>query len=856
MVWGHRKAPKPARGWLLVGASSLLVACAALSASALATGRPPQRVRIGEPVRIHAARDVGVLAAGIRMHVTVALKVRDPVSLAAYAQAVSTPGSSSYHRYLTPTQFAARFGPTSGQVAAVRRSLLAHGLRPGSASVNRLSIPVTGSVAQVEHAFSLSFRRLALRGGRRAVIASAAPAFDAGVARDVQAVLGLSSISPPRPLMVRPQTLGIAVGAHPAAHPVAHASQGAPAPCGQASAAAAPQHAYTADQIAAAYHFSDLYGSGAQGQGQTIAIYELESNDPNDIAAYESCYGINAPVSYIQVDGGAGSGPGSGEAALDIEQAVGLAPKASFLIYQGPNSGQDTPGSGPYDTFNTIISQDRAHVISVSWGECEQLQGSNALSAESALFEEAATQGQSIVSATGDEGSEDCNQANGGAPDPELAVDDPASQPFVTGVGGTTLSSLGPPPSESVWNSLGNPSGPLVLQGGAGGGGVSRAWKMPGYQLAAAGSVHVIGPNSAGSPCAAGNGYCRQVPDVAADADPSTGYIVYWNGSGRGPGPQGWQAVGGTSAAAPLWAALLTDANSSAACQGSPIGFANPGLYQAAATAYSATFNDVTTGNNDLTRTNGGLYPAGPGYDMASGLGSPNAAGLAVVLCANALRVNNPGTQVTTVGQATSLSVTTTAPRGSGLTYYATQLPPGLSISKTAGRITGRPKRIGTWIVGVAALDQKLALRATFFMWRVVGAPIVSELTLSGVAAGRPRLSLTVASGRAAAALKTISIRVPRGLSFASAARAVTVTAAGGRRVGFASRIVRSQLQITLTIPAPKVRIVASYAALRATSGLAATVRQNRTAPLTVAVQTTDAADHPSGTSARIRPRT
>ncbi len=789
------------------------------------------------------------------MHITIALKVRDPAALATYAQAVSTPGSDVYRHYLTPSQFAERFGLTTAQVAAVQDSLRAHGLRPGSVSVNRLSIPVSGSVAQVERAFSLSFRRVALPGGKRAVLASAAPAFDAGVAGYVQAILGLTSVSPPRPLMVRPTAPGTAGRVTAAARKQPHASTGAPTPCGQASSAAAAQHAYTADQIAAAYHFSDLYGSGAEGQGQTIAIYELESNDPNDIAAYENCYGISAAVSYLPVDGGAGSGPGSGEAALDIEQAIGLAPKATFLVYQGPNSGQDSPGSGPYDTFNAIISQDRAHVISVSWGECEQLQGSSALSAESVLFEEAATQGQSIVSATGDEGSEDCNQANGGAPDPELAVDDPASQPFVTGVGGTTLSAPGPPPSESVWNSVGNPGGPLSLQGGAGGGGVSRAWKMPGYQSGAASSLHVIGQNSAGNPCGNGNGYCRQVPDVAANADPSTGYIIYWNGSGRGPGPQGWQAVGGTSAAAPLWAALLTDANSSAACLGSPIGFANPGLYQAASTSYAATFNDLTTGNNDLTRTNGGLYPAGPGYDMASGLGSPNAGALALVLCANALRVNNPGAQVSTLGQPTSLLVTTTAPRGSGLTYYATQLPPGLSISKTTGLITGRPQRLGTWVAGVAALDQKLALRATFFMWKVVGAPIVSGLTLSGVGGGRPRLSLTVASGRSAAALKTVSIRVPRGLSFASAVRQVTVTTAGGRRVGFASRVVRGQLQITLAIPASKVRIVVSYATLRATSGLAARVRQHHSAPLTVAVQTTDAADHPSGTSARIRPR-
>src|SRR5205085_5727428 len=225
----------------------------------------------------------------------------------------------------------------------------------------------------------------------------------------------------------------------------------------------------------------------------------------------------------------------------------------SLIVYQGPNAGQTTPGSGPYDLFNAIVSDDRAQVVSVSWGQCEQLQGTSEAEAESTLFEEAAIQGQSIVAATGDEGSEDCNQT-AGVPDPQLAVDDPGSQPFVTGVGGTTLSSLGPPPSESVWNNGGNPTTLLATQGGAGGGGVSQIWKMPGYQSGTPGALHVIQGSSSSSSCGAVSGYCRQVPDIAADADPNTGYLVYWNGSGSVIGaPSGWQAVGGTSAASPLW---------------------------------------------------------------------------------------------------------------------------------------------------------------------------------------------------------------------------------------------------------------------------------------------------------------
>ncbi len=839
------------RGSLWAAGAAILLSVVG-TASSLATASPA-RVRVGSPPPLaSSARDIGGVAAATPLHVTVVLKVRDAAALARYARAVSDPNSSLYHAYLSPTQFAQRFGATPDQVRAVEASMRGRGLRPGEVSANRLSIPLTGTAAQVERAFSLSFRRHALRGGAVAVVANAAPSFDASVAGDVQTVEGLSSISAPKPLLIRPTPYGLhAPTVSP--HLTRLVAPGAATACSQAQTAAAAQGAHTADQIASAYRFSDLYAQGGEGQGQTVAIYELESYDSGDIAAYQSCYGIAASVSTVSVDGGAGSGPGSGEAALDIENAVGLAPKARFLVYEGPNSNQASPGSGPYDTFSTIISQDVARVISVSWGECEQLQGSSNVTAESTLFEEAAAQGQSIVSATGDNGSEDCNGSNG-LPDPEQAVDDPGSQPFVTGVGGTSLTALGPPPSETVWNHTGSPSGAFVSQGGAGGGGVSHEWAMPGYQRYAAQTLHVIGTGSGGAYCANPSGYCRQVPDVSADADPATGYIIYWNGAGTDPtSPRGWQAVGGTSAAAPVWAALLADADSLSACHGSAIGFANPALYTAAGAAYSTYFNDVTGGNNDYTGTNGGLYPAGPGSDMASGLGTPNAGTLATALCADSLRVNDPGTQFATLRQPVRLQITTTALPGAKLTFYSSHLPPGLSISKTSGRITGRPERIGSWSVGVAALDQNLSLRAAFFTWRVGGAPRVSETSLSGLASGRPTLALTITAGSKAPPLKAISLGVSGGMSFGRPSGRVTVTGTRGRRVAFLSRLVRGRLQIILTHAGARIRITIHYRAIRATASLSAVARGRGHPAILVSVQTLDAADHGVGESARIR---
>ena len=849
---GLRKVARERGRWLLRAVLCLTVTGVA-AGPVVATGAPV-RVRVGHAPPIAAtARDIGGVAAATQMHVTVVLKGHNAAGLANYAREVSTPGSPLYRVFLTPSQFAARFGATSTQVRAVKASLRSHGLDPGQVPANRLSIPVTGNAAMIERAFSLTFRRRMLPKGKVAVVANAAPAFDSSVAADVQGVLGLSSVSAPQPRLLRPAARAPKPNLVDRIAPRAVA--GAASACPAARTAAANQGAYTADQIAAAYRFSDLYAGGAEGQGQTIAIFELESYDTRDISAFESCYGIGPSLANVMVDGGAGAGPGAGEAALDIENAMSLAPQAHYLIYEGPNSNQDAPGSGPYDTLSAIVNQDRARVISISWGECEQLQGTGNIGAENSLYEQAAAQGQSVVSATGDEGSEDCNGTNG-LPDPEQAVDDPGSQPFVTGVGGTTLTAIGPAPSEAVWNHGGNATGLLAAQGGAGGGGVSHAWHMPGFQLDGAKSLHVIGTGSAGSPCGNPSGWCRQVPDVSVDADPATGYIIYWNGQGQDPtSPQGWQAVGGTSAAAPVWAALLADADSSTACHGSAIGFANPALYAAAGSGYGSDFNDITSGNNDYTASNGGLYPAAPGYDMASGLGTPSAGNLAAALCADSLRVANPGNQFSTIGHGVRLQVRTTALPGAKLSFYSTHLPPGLAISKSTGRITGKPKRIGSWLVGIAAVDQNLSLRAAFFTWKVAGAPKVSQTSLSGVGSGRPTLALTVSAGRSAPQLKTISLRISKGLSFGRPARHVTVTGARGRRIAFGARLVRGRLQVSVARATSRIRITIRFAAITATRRFAAEIRGRRHPAVTVSVQTVDAANHGVGERARLRPR-
>ncbi len=795
--------------------------------------------RLGNAPAVPATAHIaGAVADTTPLHVTVTLQSQDPAGLAALADAVSNPGSPQYHDYISGTDFAQRFGATQATVQAVETSLRAHGLDPGPVSANSLSIPVTATAGELGQAFSTSFARVALASGASAIVNRQAPSLDSGIADDVQSVLGLNTLATAKPLLIRPHT---AIALAPQDKP--HVVTGGPQPCAAASSAGASQGGYTADQIAAAYGMSGLYQSGDEGAGQTVAILELEPYDLSDVQAYGACFGVNPLIANVLVDNGAGTGPGQGEAALDIENVIGLAPQARIVVYEGPNTGQ-----GPYDTMSQIISQQLAQVVTTSWGECEQLEEFGQASAENTLFQQAATEGISIVSASGDDGSEDCFPAP-----PTLQVDDPASQPYVTGVGGTHLSAdttTGARIGETVWN-----DGTTV---GASGGGVSSFWKMPGYQAQAPSFLHVINGHSSGANCAAPSGDCREVPDVSADGDPATGYMIYWNGSGAAGQPpaeqEGWQAVGGTSAAAPVWAALIALANASSRCAGTPIGFANPALYYAAGSAYGSDFSDITSGNNDMTGLQGGLYPAGSGYDMATGLGSPNATALAQSLCTDAIALGNPGPQGSTVKKSVSLQINAADTRGAAVTYKATGLPSGLSINGSTGKITGNPRRIGKSTVTVVVDDSVGSTAQTTFDWTIEGAPTISHVSLSSVGAGRPRMSFTVAAGRDEPGLKTVSITLPRGLHFSKSRATVTVTGAKGKHLKFTTSLQHVALVITMRTAASQLRVTVSSPRLAASTGLTAAIARHQSSRLTLTVRLTDAGKLTTRLTSRTRP--
>ncbi len=593
-------------------ASAVLPAPAVGAAESAARAHP---IRIGvHPVVPRTARKIGLEPAGASLHLEIGLKVRNQAALTSFIADVSDRGSPLFHHFLQPGQFGSRFGPTQAQVATVYASLRSLGLVPGTVAPDRLAIVVHASAAAAERAFATSLVRYRLAGGRVAYANSAAPRIPAAAAPYVSGVLGLDTVNVPGSLAIRPGAQHGRIRAVPAAAVRASgpaATTAGPRPCQAATQAALAFGSYTADQLAAHYGMSPLYGLNDLGQRIHVALVEFGPDLPSDISAYLSCYQLHATVSYIKVDGGAGSGAGSGEATIDIEDLAGLAPSVTIDVYQAPST--DT-----YGEYQAIIDAKKPDpVVSTSWGECELYSDPSLIKMEHDLFQQAAAQGQTVLAATGDSGSTDC-LSNGGADKADLAVRDPASQPYVVGVGGTSIGAT----AESVWNDA----------AGAGGGGASSVWCMPSYQYRTDIPGLINGNSQPGGNCIGGGqkAYRRQVPDVSADADPSSGYTIYYDGT--------WTAFGGTSASAPLWAAVaaLTDASPFCHAYGSGNAGVQPaGLYHLAGVARSYIYGagealgDVTSGSDDYTSSGytGGLYPATAGYDMATGLGTPLASG-------------------------------------------------------------------------------------------------------------------------------------------------------------------------------------------------------------------------------------
>lgn len=509
-----------------------------------------------ERVPVANAKEVGTPDPNEVVQVTVVLRSKGSEKQMASMREMSAKPLKE-RRYLSREELSAANAPDPDDIAKIEEFVHEHGLTIVKVSPESSSISLSGTVKALSEAFGIKLSvyesptgKYRGRVGPVQVPSELAPL--------IVAVLGLDNRKVARPHLVRRERGGATVKAQ------------------------AVQMSYTVPKLAQRYNFP----TGLDGSNQCVAILEFGGGyKVEDIEAYSQLLGITPPtVVPISVDN-AINAPGSdadGEVALDIDTVAGVAPNANIVVYFAPNTT-----NGWFDAINAAIydKSNNPKVISISWGGTESEQSLQFMQVVNPALQSAAQLGVTVFCSAGDDGSRDRTD------DHRAHVEFPASSPYVTSCGGTSLDSTG----ETVWN-----DGP---DGGATGGGISEFFPLPDWQT-----------NANVPPCANPGGKVgRGVPDVAGDADPDTGYVIWLDGTEK-------DGIGGTSAVAPLWAGLIALINQKL---GKPVGYLNPLLYNQLA---AGVFNDITEGNNCFR--NIPCYYATTGWDACTGLGSPNGAKL------------------------------------------------------------------------------------------------------------------------------------------------------------------------------------------------------------------------------------
>ncbi len=610
------------------------------------------------------AMDLGHLnaATGSNLTVTVALKLRNTDEMMNVVQSLYTEGGAQYHKFLSSQQFNDRFGPTDATVNSAMKSLSAAGL-----TVTRLDgnlLKVSGPQAAIEAAFGVSLHSFEIPahgrvGAYRYYAPTAAPKLNPVLAANVRGVLGLDTT--PRffphmkqaPAGLRQQLTP--KGGKPAA--------GAPNTPDQPGL-------WTVTDFADYYDVNPVYAQGINGKHVTLGIVTLAAFTPSDAFTYWNAVGLTVNpnrITVVNVDGGPGApsdNSGSDETTLDVEQSGGVAPGASIIVYQAPNTDQ-----GFVDAFAQAIDNNQADTLSCSWGEWEEFNtaanGSSVtnpnngrtqdvLDVDFDLFLRAAIQGQSMYASAGDAGAYDANDPRI-FPLPQftkvLAVDSPASEPFITAAGGTTLPGpqlFGLPGGgtftvninqEQAWGwdyltnlcaTLGFDPVSCGIFPGGGGGGVSVLFDTPFYQLFVPG-VQRSQPNqslvdTSQSPPATlitlpSNFMGRNVPDVSFNADPDTGYIIPYTSDQNGF--EVLSFIGGTSFVAPQLNGVTALVDQSVHGR---VGLLNFALYDLV--LFNQAYNGRHAPLRDITAGDNWFYNAHKGYDQATGVGVIDVANL------------------------------------------------------------------------------------------------------------------------------------------------------------------------------------------------------------------------------------
>jgi hypothetical protein len=520
----------------------------------------------------------GRLAATNQLVLAIGLPLRDPAGLDDFLADLYNPTSPNFRQYLTVDEAAARFGPTAGDYESVKQFALTNGLSITTTYRNRLVLDVTGPVSAVEKALHITLRTY-----RHPTEARDFYAPDTGPTVEAQLpvvdIQGLSDYSRPHPRAHRMDTSR-----------VERATRNGSAPDGSGS--------FFGNDFRNAY----APGTKLTGAGQSLGLFEADGYYASDIAAYAAAAGSgrsNIVIQTVLVDGFSGtpttgSDSGNPEVSLDIEMAMAMAPGLSkIVVYEGnPNE------YNPNDILNSMLAgSNTVKNLSSSWGW-----SGGPSSTTDSIFKNMAAVGQSFFNAAGDSDAFTAGSGSvNGVDNPDLAGA-PSSDPYITQVGGTTLTMNGTGTSyasEIVWNwnyyTLAD-----AYVGSSGG--ISSHYLIPAWQT----NINMVARGGSAS--------FRNIPDVALTADNI--YVTYGDGSDS--------EFGGTSCATPLWAGFIALANQQAVAGGKPVvGFVNPAIYSIAAGAnYANCFHDVTTGSNTWP-SSPTLFFATNGYDLCTGLGTP-----------------------------------------------------------------------------------------------------------------------------------------------------------------------------------------------------------------------------------------
>jgi subtilase family serine protease len=531
-----------------------------------------------------------------QINVILALPSTDPAGLADFIHRVSTPADPLYHQYLTPQQFALKFGGDADDYAYLKNWALVNGLQICQESVSRINLVVRSSASQFGRIFRTQLNTYCAPDGQTFYSAGIKPAVPAEIASRLSGVIGLTSGKP----MASQVKVAKVLGENPAGRSDKMRID--------AAGGSGPGGTYSASDLRKVYAIPDF---GGLNKKTVIAVFEQGGYKVTDTDVYfEKNHLSRVKQTAIAVDNSPIQVEPAIEleACLDIDTVVGINPDvAEVLVYIDDYNNEPFNVAMPA-AITAVANDDKAQILSISYGQDEGYQGNTAMDAENTALQQCAAEGITVLASSGDYG------AYGDGYYSPYNVADPASQPYVTGVGGTTLftDSHQEYIQEQAWNDL-------AYGEGATGGGISSYWQIPYYQSTETTPAYITTNG--------GSSTMRNVPDIAAVGDPLTGVAIYVKDEG------GWVQVGGTSLSCPIWAGYLSTINAALtyADMGN-LGFFNMPLY-AMGDGYPA--NDlypVLEGSNGLAGALlGPGYYNGYGYSNTTGSGSPWGTGFATL---------------------------------------------------------------------------------------------------------------------------------------------------------------------------------------------------------------------------------